>query len=125
MNYQTKKFIAYALCFVGFFGVAGLHHVFLGNYIRAILYFFTFGLLFIGTIIDLFTIPSMLEKRNKLDVAILKICRSKHETTFSDLVIETNGSPDEIKRVLDQLCRQNLLTMDNRATDGAIVYKTI
>ncbi len=120
-----KKLICYALCAVGFFGVAGLHHFFLGNYIRGFLYLFTLGLFYIGTIFDLFHIPAMLQKTSRLDVAILKICRSKYETTLSDLVIETNASPEEIKKTLDKLRTNHLITVDNRSHDGAIVYRTI
>ncbi len=131
MNKQRLMFRAYLLCFFGFFGIAGLHHLLFGNYIRAIIYFFTGGLFVIGTIIDLFLIPRMVEKKSKsnlvdqLDITILTLCRSKRETTLSDLVIQTQAPPNEIKQILDQLCRQGLLTLDNRESDGAIIYKTI
>ena len=73
----------------------------------------------------------MVEKKSKsilvdqLDITILTLCRSKRETTLSDLVIQTQAPPNEIKQILDQLCRQGLLTLDNRESDGAIIYKTI
>lgn len=50
--------IAYVLWLVGFFGA---HRFYLGRPVSGLIYFFTFGLFFIGWIIDLFLIPSMAE----------------------------------------------------------------
>lgn len=113
MNNSIKMFICYALCLIGFLGVAGLHHFYLGNYIRGFIYLFTFGLFYLGTVFDLFSIPVLVQKTHRLDVAILKICRSKYEASLSDLVIETNASPEEVKKTLDRLQKNHLITVDN------------
>ncbi len=41
------------------FGFMGAHRFYLGRPISGTVYFFTLGLLFIGWIVDLFLIPSM------------------------------------------------------------------
>jgi TM2 domain-containing membrane protein YozV len=41
------------------FGFLGAHRFYYGKQITGVIWFFTFGLLFIGWIIDLFLIPSM------------------------------------------------------------------
>lgn len=55
---------AYFLMLFSFVGVCGLQHIYLGNIFRAFLWFFTFGLLGIGLIYDLFTIPSQVSNKN-------------------------------------------------------------
>ncbi len=46
------------------FGFCGLHRFYLGKPWTGVLYFFTFGLLGIGQLIDLFRIPGMVEREN-------------------------------------------------------------
>ncbi len=55
---------AYLLWCAGLFGGCGLHRFYLGKYGTGILYFFTFGLLGIGQLIDVFRIPGMVEHEN-------------------------------------------------------------
>jgi TM2 domain-containing membrane protein YozV len=56
--------IAYLLCCLGFLGIGGIHRFYLGKYVTGVLYFLTGGFLYIGTIIDLFRIPGMVEHEN-------------------------------------------------------------
>ncbi|MCC5823834.1 MAG: NINE protein [Phycisphaerales bacterium] len=56
--------VAYILCILGFFGFAGFHRFYAGKWITGLLWFFTFGIFWIGTIIDLFLIPGMIERAN-------------------------------------------------------------
>lgn len=56
--------VAYILCILGFFGLAGFHRLYAGKWITGLLWFFTVGFLGIGTIIDLFLIPGMIERAN-------------------------------------------------------------
>lgn len=56
--------VAYILCIFGFFGLAGFHRLYAGKWITGLLWFFTLGFLGIGTIIDLFLIPGMIERAN-------------------------------------------------------------
>lgn len=52
------------LCLVGFFGFAGLHRFILGQIGLGILYVFTLGLCFIGTIVDLVNYKSLAYEYN-------------------------------------------------------------
>ncbi len=56
----------WALCIVG---VAGVHRFYAGRYITGVIWLLTWGLLGIGLLIDLFLIPSMIEKKNR-DLAL-------------------------------------------------------
>ena len=49
--------VAYFLWFFSFVGVCGLHHFYLGRPIKGLLWLFTIGLLGVGIVWDLFTIP--------------------------------------------------------------------
>ena len=48
-----------------FFGGFGAHKFYLGRPGLGILYAFTLGLLFIGVIVDLFTLPSQVREANR------------------------------------------------------------
>lgn len=56
--------VAYLLCILGFFGCAGFHRFYAGKWKTGLLWFFTLGFLWIGTIIDLFLTPGMIERAN-------------------------------------------------------------
>lgn len=49
---------ALILCLLGFIGIAGLHKFYVGKPLAGLIYFFTFGIFFIGTIINLIAILS-------------------------------------------------------------------
>ena len=55
---RKKKIIALILCLLGFFGIAGLHRMYVGKAGSGVLQLFTFGFCLIGTIIDLIAILS-------------------------------------------------------------------
>lgn len=62
---MKSTFISYLLCLVGFitpFG--GLHRFYLGKNGTGVLYLLTWGFLGIGTFIDLFRLPGMVENEN-------------------------------------------------------------
>ncbi len=52
----------WALCIVG---VAGIHRFYLGRPITGVIWLLTWGLLGIGLLIDLFTIPGLVERKNR------------------------------------------------------------
>ena len=58
MASPKSKMVALVLCIIGFFGLAGLHRLYVGKVGTGILYFFTAGFFFIGTVIDLLSILS-------------------------------------------------------------------
>ena len=54
--------VAYGLMLFTFIGICGVQHFYMGKIWRGLLWFFTFGLLGIGLVIDLFTLPSQVRK---------------------------------------------------------------
>jgi TM2 domain-containing membrane protein YozV len=61
---MKDKTIAYLLWCGCFVGICGLHRIYNGKYGTGFLWLFTFGLAGIGQIVDLFTIPGMVENAN-------------------------------------------------------------
>jgi hypothetical protein len=61
---MKDKTIAYLLWCACFVGVCGLHRIYSGKYGTGFLWLFTLGLFGIGQIVDLFTIPGMVEDAN-------------------------------------------------------------
>ena len=59
---EKELWIAYILWFFG--GLLGIHKFYLEKFVIGILYFFTCGFFFIGWFIDLFTLPSQVERYN-------------------------------------------------------------
>ena len=55
---RKSKMVALILCILGFFGLAGLHRIYVGKVGSGILHFFTYGLCIVGTVIDLLAILS-------------------------------------------------------------------
>lgn len=72
MNYKTRG-IAYIFTLLGFFGFAGLQHLYLGKIFKGLLWFVTFGFLGVGTIIDLFTMGTQVDTyNNSIEIQELK-----------------------------------------------------
>lgn len=64
-TYEKKEAgIAYALMLFTLVGVAGVQHFYMGKIARGFVWLLTFGLLGIGTLIDIFTIPGQIRKVN-------------------------------------------------------------
>lgn len=53
---RFNKVFAAILSLVGFFGVAGLHRLYVGRIISGVIWFLTFGFFGIGTVVDLILI---------------------------------------------------------------------
>lgn len=63
----TKKEVswAYILWVAGFFGAAGLHRLYVGRIGSGLLWFFTGGLCGVGTLVDAFMMPQLIEDANR------------------------------------------------------------
>lgn len=53
---RKSKMVALVLCILGFFGIAGIHRMYVGKVGSGVLHFFTYGICGIGTIVDLISI---------------------------------------------------------------------
>lgn len=56
--------IAYLCWLTTFIFVAGIQHFYLGRPVKGVIWLLTWGLLGVGTLIDLFTLPSQVRKIN-------------------------------------------------------------
>ncbi|NJK29693.1 MAG: TM2 domain-containing protein [Acaryochloris sp. RU_4_1] len=145
---------AYLLWFFAIFGLSGIHRFYLGKPVSGVLYFLTFGFFGIGQFLDLVLIPGMVDDKNlkykllysssdtslqpaivrdvgspytqpSLEVQILKVCRDRNGATLSDCVIATEIAIKEVKAKIKELCLQELLVVDNRELDGAVIYRAV
>ena len=142
--------IAYILWSLSFLGFAGIHRFYLGKTFTGIIWFCTWGLFGIGQFVDLFLIPKMVEEKNyelrgRLEAinyselssedspmlrqspthSILQLLSEQPEATLADCVLATGEETTKVKVILEQMQREELITVDNRETDGAIVYRII
>ena len=140
-------YILWSLCFLGF---AGIHRFYLGKPFSGIIWFLTWGLFGIGQFVDLLLIPGMVEEKNselkvRLEARnneqlsseispilimspthlILKLLSEQPEATLADCVLATGEETSKVKVLLEQMQREELITVGNRESDGAIIYRMI
>jgi TM2 domain-containing membrane protein YozV len=143
---------AYLLWALGIFGICGVHRLYLGKMGTGILWLFTFGLLGIGQLIDLFLIPGMVDNYNlKLAVLqgsrpssppaktvsappqplkgqalmreILRLAQRRQGIlTLSEIAIELPADFDEIEKALRELSRRGIASPENNLATGAVEY---
>jgi TM2 domain-containing membrane protein YozV len=61
---SKSAFAAYVFLLFTFIGLAGMQHFYLGKYGRGVLWLLTWGLLGVGTFVDLFTLGSQTKTIN-------------------------------------------------------------
>lgn len=64
---EKKAPTAFLLWFIGLFGICGLHRFYVGRTWTGLLWLFTFGLLGLGQIFDVFFLGSMVRQANILN----------------------------------------------------------
>ena len=57
--------LAYVLWLGPFFGVCGLHRLYMGRWVSGLIWFCTGGLCFVGQLVDLVMMPRMVEDSNR------------------------------------------------------------
>lgn len=60
-----------------------------------------------------------------VQVQLIKFTQQKGEVTVADCVLETGLNPQEVRVILDKLLRQDVMRIDNRERDGAVVYRLV
>ncbi|MDR9404928.1 MAG: NINE protein, partial [Halothece sp. Uz-M2-17] len=71
-----------------------------------------------------------LESNNKkpqtdkdIDRAILRTCKDTEGATLAEIFLEVDEEYEKIESRVQYLMQKNLLTIDNRVDDGAVIYK--
>lgn len=141
---------AYMLCAVTVFGVAGLHRFYLGKIGTGLLYLLTFGFLGIGTLLDLFSMKSMVGEANRRDGYVAParfkaklppaspklpekevlrglLLRAARENggvlTVTQGVIASNRSFEEVELALAAMVDKGYVDVDNAPDSGVVIYK--
>ncbi|MDR2808710.1 MAG: NINE protein [Spirochaetaceae bacterium] len=140
--------VAYLLWFISGFGALGFHRFYLGKIPSGILWMLTGGLCGIGSLFDLFTLPSQvrnanllsgLEKidtiyqhqqgmsyaqrtKNSVEHSIIRTAKMNNGMiTPSDLALAGNISLEEAKKALDAMVSKGFAEIRVRET-GSLVY---
>ncbi len=76
---MKNKTTALLLTLPGIFGVAGLQYLYMGRISKFILWFLTFGIFGLDTLIDIFTIGSAVEAYNvNQELKTMRACQVKN-----------------------------------------------
>ena len=68
--------------------------------------------------------PSQEKKEEQdLDRAILRTVKESQGATLAEIFLEVSGEYEEIEARVEYLMSKNLLIVDNRPDDGAVIYK--
>jgi hypothetical protein len=62
---------------------------------------------------------------DKIKIQLLKAAKVQGAITVADCVLETGCSAAEIRQYLEELQQEDLIRVDNRESDGAIIYRMI
>ncbi len=62
---------------------------------------------------------------DKVKIQLLKAAKYKGAVTVADCVLETGCSAAEVRLFLEELQQEELIRVDNRESDGAIIYRII
>lgn len=62
-------------------------------------------------------------KGKDIDRAILKTCQNQNGATLAEIFLEVDEDYEKIEAKVQDLMKKNLLTIDNRPDDGAVIYK--
>jgi TM2 domain-containing membrane protein YozV len=74
---QHSKGLSFLLWLSCLFGICGIQRFYLGRPVSGVLYLFTFGLLGIGQLVDLFLLPGMVDEANTKHAAFQALAEKK------------------------------------------------
>lgn len=135
---------AYLLSLLSFVGLSGVHRLYMGKVGTGILWLCTGGLLGIGTLYDLVTMPSQVREANirkeyqdalaqgrvprralareSLEKSILRLAkRNGGYVTASEVALEADANIEGARQALEKLASKGFAEMKVR-TNGVIVY---
>lgn len=144
---QKNPGVAYLLLAMSVFGLSGLHRFYLGKPVTGIIWLFTFGLLGVGTLVDLFYVPLMVETENRRlgfgsappprqlvsglesapgpvnpEQAILKLAKENDgRVTVAMVALGTGLSLRKAQSTLERLCKDGYAERDV-SSEGANLY---
>ncbi|MEI6805871.1 MAG: TM2 domain-containing protein [Myxococcaceae bacterium] len=134
---RPKKLgLSYGLCLVSFLGPAGLHRFYLGKPVSGVLYFCTWGFAGLGTLFDLFQMPSLVHNYNQLNPVVthkalsseraILTAAKKHQgvLTIPMVSMETSLSLSQAREHLHKLYVSGYCTKDIDQ-DGVEIYEFI
>jgi len=87
---EKQTSIAYLLWGLGFFGISGLHRIYLGNYGLGTAMLLTFGFCGVMQVIEIFTIPSAVEASNLGDSSSQEEPNSSNINIVDDKPVDNN-----------------------------------
>lgn len=148
MKEKTTAYILWSGCFLG---LCGLHRIYSGKIGTGFLWLFTFGLLGIGQLVDLFAIPSMVQEANaravllslggqqlagalpaqaaprtaeELAVALVKAAEERGGSlSVTEGVAATGRSFKDVERALRAMAVDGYVEVDNDPESGVLLFR--
>ncbi len=138
--------VAYMMWMASLFNVHGLHRFYLGKPISGLLYLFTFGFGYIGTILDAIRMPALVAEENiKLQLTtpepwmlgllppgsstedvrkqlLRAAAQSGGYLTVTQAVIATGKDFKEVEAILDDMMQSGYVDIGNHPKTGAVAY---
>ncbi|MFQ6537369.1 MULTISPECIES: TM2 domain-containing protein [Aphanothece] len=130
--------MAYLLWALGLVGVCGLQRFYNRKPLSGTLYLLTFGLCFLGQLVDLLLMPELVEQANVVpalrgsgtsaEIQLLQLARRSGERgfTLNDAVLEVQPQggleSEQLRREIEKLLHAHLLDVGNDER-GRVVYR--
>jgi hypothetical protein len=131
--------LAYLVWAFGLVGVCGLQRFYARKPLSGTLYLFTFGLCFLGQLVDLWLLPELVEQANTVPLLrrargvsterqLLQLARVRGERgfTLNDAVLSLEDQDalqsEELRTVIERLLHAHLLDVGNDER-GRVIYR--
>ncbi|MBE9173083.1 TM2 domain-containing protein [Cyanobium sp. LEGE 06143] len=130
--------VAYLLWALGLVGVCGIQRFYSRRPISGALYLFTFGLCFIGQLVDLWLLPDVVEQANavhllrsrgaSLERQLLELARRNGSAgfTLNDALLALEGQhgvgSEQLRSEIERLLHGHLLDVGNDER-GRVIYR--